>query len=108
MHFYYSKFVKLYPHIGVYSITNMVNGRQYVGMSMCIPGRIEEHFKALFRMNHPSSRMNEDHSHYGAHVFRVEVLALCDSTKLRQVEDKFIKELNPYYNPGSRRRLLNK
>lgn len=107
MYFHHKNIKKEYRDQGVYVITNLVNGRQYVGMSRCMSERIRTHFKDLYKNRHPSPPMNEDYKKYGSEAFKVHLLACGkDRDQLLLKEDRFIKLLKPYYNPGLKNYLF--
>jgi len=78
--------------IGIYLITCLVNGKQYVGQSRDI------HKRKIQHKNKPQSKIREDLEMYGWDAFKFEVLEECDLQKLTERENYYIKTLNPAYN----------
>src|SRR5947209_8622215 len=96
---------------GVYAIKNTVNSRMYVGSSNDMLVRWQCHISRLQQGKHHAHRLQQDWNEYGDHVFLFEVLEVVEPiTQLHVVEQKWIDELNPYYNrrmtTGSTRRTI--
>ena len=88
--------------IGVYKITNIINGKIYVGESLNIDKRWEEHKLELENREHHSYKLQEDYYTYGKDNFKFEILETIDDD-LKQIiqkcllyilEDKYIKQYN--------------
>lgn len=56
---------------GVYSITNLINGKIYIGQSVCISKRWQEH---LYSMNNVITPLYIDMKEYGVENFKFEVI----------------------------------
>lgn len=54
---------------GVYMIHNSVTGRNYIGSSRCVRGRIKTHLSALRGNRHSIEEMQEDFNKYGEESF---------------------------------------
>ena len=88
--------------IGVYKITNIINGKVYIGESMNIEERWNEHEKELKCGNHHSYKLQKDYNTYGKDNFKFEVLEEIDKDLkpiiqkclLYILEDKYIKQYN--------------
>lgn len=78
---------------GIYLITNMVNGKRYVGQSVNIERRFWDH-------NRPRSKslISRAIRKHGKASFRREVLEQCSVDELDAREIYWIKELAPEYN----------
>lgn len=74
--------------IGIYKITNKINGKIYIGQSNNIKRRISEH-----QYKGDSSRVLIDHviKKYGWDNFTYEVVEECDSSKLNERETYWIQ-----------------
>ena len=80
---------------GIYIITNLINGKRYVGQSNNIKRRFCEHKskgKSTCRLIHAAIQK------YGVENFSFEVLEECPIEKLNEREVFFIKTLSPEYN----------
>ena len=81
--------------IGIYLITNKVNGKKYVGQSIDIEGRWKSHITA--------SKKSELHIYramrkYGIDNFDFSILEECSVDKLNEREIYWISELDTYNN----------
>lgn len=83
---------------GVYKITNVVNGKFYIGSTYNLRGRWSQH-KSKFR-NHckDKSKLKAAWNKYGEESFIYEVVMLCPVEYLIKLEQWFIDTLNPPYN----------
>lgn len=89
---------------GIYKITNLINGKIYVGQSVNIEKRVKDHLSDR-RYGH-SAEFDNDIERYGKDAFTYEILELCEKGELNKLERKYIKELRPQYNvvhPGGER-----
>lgn len=81
--------------IGIYKITNKINGKTYVGQSIDIKRRFNEH-------RYISSESNESlklaYKKYGRENFEFEVIEECSEEMLNEREIYYIKILKPKYN----------
>ena len=78
--------------VGIYKITCTKNGKCYVGQSLDIKRRFNQH-----RRN-PPARMREDFDLYGVDAFVFEILEECASELLNRRETFHMNELQPEYN----------
>lgn len=91
--------------IGIYKITNQVNGKVYIGQSVCIERRWNEHKARAFNLN------NKDYDKpfyrsirkYGVGNFNLEVLEECKQEELNEKEMYWIK----YYDATNKKRGYN-
>lgn len=81
--------------IGIYLITNKLNGHEYIGQSVNIKRRFMEH-KALNAYG--NDRLHNDIQRFGANNFSFEVLEECKKSELRDKELQYIHSRNPFYN----------
>lgn len=82
--------------IGIYKITNLVNGKCYIGQSINIDKRIKEHFwKATCEKDISfNSILHQAIRKYGKENFISEVLEECDVDKIDELEQQYIKKYN--------------
>lgn len=82
--------------IGIYKITNKINGKFYIGQSISIENRFQDH-KAprSSKRNYPICRAIKK---YGKENFAFEVIEICQQDELNQKEIEYIKTLCPHYN----------
>lgn len=78
---------------GIYCITNNINGMKYVGQSICIEERFQQHIYSK-----SNSEIHKAIEEYGVSNFRFEVLIACSKNELDEQEVKFIRLLDTYEN----------
>lgn len=83
---------------GVYSITNVVNGKRYVGSAMSFAYRWKKHRYELRHGVHHCEPLQRAWKKYGEGSFVFEKIALCSITDLLAVEQSRIITLKPEYN----------
>lgn len=82
--------------IGIYKITNLINGHCYIGQSIDIQRRWIKHRNyPLKSSNYPLYRAFEK---YGIQNFNFEILEECDVNELDNKEIAYIKQFNSYFN----------
>ena len=83
---------------GVYCITNVVNGKKYIGQSKNIMKRWEDHIRNLHNGTHANSSMQTDFNKYGIEVFSFKVVELVNACtpELLQLETNYILENNSH------------
>jgi len=87
--------------MGIYLITQQTTGRQYVGSSVDIAKRFEDHKRRARRGNHHSGLFQQDWDAYGVDTLQCEVLELVEPvTALNAAEKHWIQRLQPVYNTG--------
>ena len=90
------------PLSGIYKISNLLNGKMYIGQSKNVYEREAEHFTALRRNRHPNKSMQRDWNKDN-HGFRFDVLEFCPIDKLNEREKYWIDGFNAIekgYNEG--------
>lgn len=83
---------------GVYSITNVVNGKRYIGSAMSFVYRWKKHRSELRTGVHHCEPLLRAWKKYGEHSFVFEKIALCPITDLLAIEQSKIIAFNPEYN----------
>ena len=88
---------------GIYIITNLINGKRYIGQSIDIRRRFWDHRCVSHETNrHLRFALNK----YGKEAFKYEVLEECEADRLNEREMYWIEKLEPEYNamPGGQGR----
>lgn len=80
--------------IGIYKITNKINGKSYIGQSIHIEERWKEHIYNPSK----SSLIKLALQKYGINNFTFEVIEECDENELDEKEIYWIKYYDTYYN----------
>lgn len=86
--------------IGIYKITNLINGTSYVGQSKDINQRIYEHLRSSYHedksdYNYPLHRAIRK---YGEDMFSLEVLETCSIAQLNEREEYWVAYFNTRQN----------
>lgn len=79
---------------GIYSITNIINNKKYIGKSISIKERHSTHLKALITNKHHSFHLQRAFNKYGENNFKFEILAICPEEYLTKLESKIITIFN--------------
>ena len=81
---------------GIYSITNTITGRVYIGKSVNIPDRWWSHLASEH-----NKELKDDFNMYGIGSFTFRILALAPKSQLDKLEREYIREYasrGPLYN----------
>ena len=81
--------------IGIYMMTNVIDGTNYIGQSKDIDKRIKQHF---YHRNNPVSAIDFAIKLYGVDKFVVTILEECTEDKLDEREDYYIKLYGSHKN----------
>lgn len=84
--------------VGIYKITNKLNGKSYIGQSVNLERRFKEHFNTKllseFSLLHTSMLVD------GIDNFSFEVVDICDVNDLNDKEITYIQKCNTLYPHG--------
>lgn len=83
---------------GIYQITNLHNGKAYVGSAVSFRKRWKEHLRQLTNGNHHSAVMQRAWNKYGEGAFEFKKLLVCAKDDLLWFEQRAIDALKPAYN----------
>lgn len=82
--------------IGIYKITNIVNLKSYIGQSIHIEKRMQEH-KSIYNWNREKNKiLYIAFQKYGLNNFKFEILEECDRKELSEREKFYIEKYNTY------------
>lgn len=88
--------------IGIYKITNLKNGKFYIGSSSNIMRRWQEHCSLIEKKKHYNHLLQDAFDKYGFENFSFNVIRAMpkDTTKekLLKEEQRYLNELKPYIN----------
>lgn len=76
---------------GIYSITNNVNDKKYIGQSLDIKHRWRHHINELKKNNHANSHLQNAWNKYGEEKFNFEIIQICAPSELDMKEQYWIK-----------------
>ena len=75
---------------GTYEITNAVNGRRYVGSSIDLVRRENDHFSSLKKNKHRNSFLQNDFNKCGSTAFKFSILERCETGLLLEKEQQLL------------------
>ena len=92
--------------IGIYSITNTINNKKYIGQSVDVKSRIRNHKWALKHNKHQNDHLQKSFNKYGQDCFVFDVVCECREEELDDLERFYISHydcMNPHkgYNSES-------
>lgn len=83
---------------GVYQIINIVNNKSYIGSSINMRLRKNQHSNQLVKDKHPNKKLQNSFNKYKAINFRFKILEICEKSEIRFREqyylDTSLRELN--------------
>jgi len=83
---------------GIYLLTNLINGKQYVGSSKNLSRRFIKYFIINYFKYHFSMPICRDLLKYEYSNFSLTIIEYCEPSELKKREKHFIKLLNSAYN----------
>ena len=85
--------------IGIYKIINIINNKCYVGSSINIISRWNQHKKDLKSNKHHSIKLQRSYNKYGENNFKYEIIEECEKGLLL-IREKYNIDLLDCYNNG--------
>lgn len=83
---------------GVYEIVNLINGKRYIGSSVNLHSRFQQHRAKLRSGKHHNRHLQNAWDKYGEGNFTFEVLFYCEKSQTLIYEQQFLDNLQPEYN----------
>jgi len=85
-----------YRKSGIYTITNLVNGKIYVGYALSLTDRKSNHLTTLFKKTHKNIYLQKAYNKYGRENFVFEILEECSKEFLTALEHYWCTILNTH------------
>ena len=82
--------------VGIYQIRNKINNKIYIGSSINIKKRWNEHMSDLFNNTHHNIYLQRVWNKYGELNFVFEILLLCEQSELLKYEQWFLDNVIEY------------
>ena len=83
---------------GVYEIINIITGDCYIGSTVDLKRRKQQHFCEYTWKKEPNKQLYKDMKQYGKDNFLFKPIQLCDPEELQKYEQIAIEKYNPKYN----------
>ena len=83
---------------GIYKITNIINEKVYIGQSINILRRWNEHIRELNKNLHVNKYLQSSWNKYGEENFKFEIVEECKIEELNEKEVYYINKYNSYRN----------
>jgi group I intron endonuclease len=91
--------VKYIRYIGVYRIQSIIKPElSYIGGTIDITRRWQNHITSLKRNEHDNSRLQEHFNKYGESDLQFSILICCNKDELSKQEQFFLDSHNPLFN----------
>lgn len=81
---------------GIYKITNIINGKMYIGSTNNLANRRDNHFSELKRNSHPNRFLQRSVNKYGISNFQFDIIEHCLLEELNIKEGFWCGQLNTY------------
>ena len=86
---------------GCYQFCNKLTGALYIGSSVGVRSRRNQHYSQLRRRVHCNAHLQSAWDKYGEEQFAFEVLIICQRKDVRMYEQLLIDALQPAYNKSA-------
>jgi group I intron endonuclease len=83
---------------GIYSITNIINNKKYIGQSINLERRLCRHIGELIKCSHSNTHLQASFLKYGIQNFEFEIITICDKSMLNELEIYYIDLFNSHNN----------
>lgn len=83
---------------GIYCIENMINHKKYIGQSVDIYSRWQQHKSELKRKKHCNGKLQNAWNKYNEENFKFYILEKCSLSELDKREQNYIAKYNSYYD----------
>lgn len=84
--------------LGIYKIINILNNKIYIGYSINIYRRWEDHKRLLKKNTHHSIKLQNAYNKYGVNSFVFEIIEECDKKYIVKREQYYIDLFDSYNN----------
>lgn len=78
--------------VGIYKITNTINGKVYIGQTVNYEKRKKNHKNYLLNNKHCNSHLQRAFNKYGLNSFKMELIQQCEIDELDDLEKFYIKK----------------
>ena len=83
---------------GIYIITNVINGKRYIGSAKNLKVRLYDHIRELDKNIHPNNHLQNAWNKYKEDSFEYGILEYCEEKERLLRENFYINTLEPEYN----------
>ena len=87
---------------GVYQILNKVNNKRYIGSSICLRVRRNQHINKLRKNKHANKKLQYSFNKYTEEAFEFSILELTERKEVRFKEQFYLDKLKPQLNISSK------
>ena len=82
----------------IYKITNILNGKFYIGSACIYKNRVAMHLCQLRKNKHSNLYLQRTFNKYGEFIFLFEIIEFCNENDLIKKEQWYIDNWKPNYN----------
>lgn len=80
--------------VGIYSITNIINNKKYIGQSVDVKSRLRNHKWELRHNRHFNNHLQKSFNKYGENCFVFDIICECEESQLDELERYYISHYN--------------